>query len=85
MRGEIHTGHIWKYKYCQIIFSLEYSRSIIAKICHVFDNGIQIEVIEATDYSSIYKKGEEIYIQSYPGMQIKFIKENKLKEYLCEH
>ena len=81
MRGETQYDHIWKQKYCQIIFSLEYNRSIIAYIRHVYDNGIEIDVIEATDYSSIYKKGERVYIHSFPGMQIKFIRENKLKEY----
>ena len=85
MKGETHIDHIWKYKYCQIIFSLEYSRSIIAQICHVHDNGIEIEVIDSKDYS-IYRKGERVYIHSFPGMQIKFIHENKLKEYTeCDH
>ena len=84
MKGETHIDHIWKYKYCQIIFSLEYSRSIIAQICRVYDNGIEIEVIDPKDYP-IYKERERVYIQSFPGMQIKFIHEKKLKEYTCDH
>ena len=75
MRGETHIDHIWIYKYCQIIFSLEYNRSIIARIRYVYDNGIEIEIIDPLDYDAIYKKGEEVYIHSFPGMQIKFIKE----------
>ena len=82
MRGEVHVKHLWKGKYCQIIFSLEYSRSIVAKIKHVFDNGIQVEVISAKDYPNIYQSGEQVYIQSFPGMQIKFIHQNNVQEYL---
>ena len=83
MKGETHIDHIWKYKYCQIIFSLEYSRSIIAQICHVHENGIEIEVIDSKDYS-IYRKGERGYIHSFPGMQVITFHENKLKEYICQ-
>ena len=84
MRGETQYDHIWISKYCQIIFSLEYSRSIIAQIRHVYDNGIEIEVIDPKDYP-VYRKRERVYIQSFPGMQIKFIHEKKLKEYTCDH
>ena len=84
MYGKIHYDHIWRHEYCQIIFSLEYSRSIIAQICHVYDNGIEIEVIDPKDYS-IYRKRERVYIQSFPGIQIKLIRKDKLKEYTCDH
>ena len=83
MNGEIHIDHIWRYEFCEIIFSLEYGRSIIAQICRVYDNGIEIEVIDPKDYP-IYRKGERVYIQSFPGIQIKFIRKNNLKEYLCQ-
>ncbi len=83
MNGEVLSDHAWKYEFCQIIFSLEYGRSIIAQICRVYDNGIEIEVIDSKDYP-IYRERERVYIQSFPGMQIKFIRKNNLKEYLCQ-
>ena len=83
MRGKVDSDHIWRFKYCKIIFSLEFGRSIIGQISHVFENGIEIDVIDPKDYP-IYRKGERVYIHSFPGMQIKFIHEKKLKEYTCQ-
>ena len=80
MRGKVDIDHIWRHKYCQIIFSLEFNRSIIGKITHVFENGIEIDVVDPKDYP-IYRKGEHVYIHTFPGMQVKIIRENKLKEY----
>ena len=85
MRGKVDIDHIWRHKCCRIIFSLEYSRSIIGKITHVFENGIEIDVIDPKDYP-IYRKGERVYIHAFPGMQVITFRENKLKEYTeCDH
>ena len=83
MRGKVDIDNLWRHKYCQIIFSLKFGRSIIGKITHVYENGIEIDVIDPLEYS-IYRKGEHVYIHAFPGMQIKIIRENKLKEYICQ-
>ena len=84
MRGEVYVNHIWKHKYIQLIFSLEYARSVIAKICHVYDNGLQIEILDPKEYKSVYKRGERVYVERFPGLQMKFIHERDLREYLCQ-
>ena len=83
MRGKIDIDHMWRHKYCKIIFSLEYGRSIIGQITHVYENGIEIDVVDPKDYS-IYRKGERVYIHAFPGMQVVTFRENKLEEYLCQ-
>ena len=83
MRGEVDSDHIWRFKYCKIIFSLEFSRSIIGQISHVFENGIEIDVIDPKDYP-IYRRGERVYIHAFPGLQVITFHENKLKDYVCQ-
>ena len=84
MYGKILFDSNLRYQHCEIIFNLEYGRSVIAYIEAVYENGISVKILDPKDYPSVYRKGEEVYITPFPGMQIKRIPESKLKEYLCQ-
>ena len=82
MYGKVLFDSHLRFQNCEIIFSLEHGRSVIAYIETVYENGIQVRILDPKDYDTVYRKGEEVYITPYPGMQIKRIRENKLEEYI---
>jgi len=84
MTGKPLSDHWWKYQYAQIFCEQDDQTTIIVQIGSIWENGFEADIKHVNYTARVvrrrYAVGDRLYVERYPGMIIRFIRERDFRK-----